>query len=294
MNPLDRFRPRDGAILDLTSLQALAATPDRMLGAWLGATWPGASAVVLRGLELEGEWTAGGPPGTVRLDKNSSGVYVSSGTALLTDAQGGRHLVEVSGAMRARWPTQAGAAVRGVLALVPRVRPASLEGGVAVARDELHLELGFVRPDQADEPALLPLAAAVGNGTDWATDLRRIWQPEHAAIRALLKRFEAIEQTVWQAEPEGAVWDRQILGRNWVRYQTVAASALQAARVTLSTRASSTLERVRLLSTLRGQLDQSVERAATELLQLVGPAEGAGPYRAVIDDLPPGGELGRR
>jgi len=280
---LDRFRPRDGAVLDLASLEAIAAAPDHLLSAWLAASWPGATAVVLSGLELDGEWTTDGPPGTVRPDSRSSGVSVSPGTALITDAAGRRHLVTLSEPLTASWPTHARSAVRGVLALVPRVHPASLDGGIAVAREQVTVELGFVRTEQADQAAILPLASAVGNGRDWATDLYRIWQPEHDAVQALLKRFETLEQTVWRAEPEGSVWDRQILGRNWVRYQTVGASALQAARIQLATRATSTLERVRLLRSLRGQLENSVERAATELLQLVGAAEGSGPYRAVLD-----------
>ena len=40
-------------------------------------------------------------------------------------------------------------------------------------------------------------------------------------------------------------------------------------------------DKVRLLDALYDQLHGSVERAATELLQMIGPAEGAGPYRAV-------------
>ena len=132
-----------------------------------------------------------------------------------------------------------------------------------------------------NQPFLLPLAASVGNGQDWATDLQRIWQPEHPAIQIILKKFEKIEQTVWKAEPEGSVWDRQVLGRNWVRYQTVAASALQAARLIIQSRAATTLDRVRLLSSLFNQLHMSVETSANELLQIIGPPEGAGPYRAI-------------
>jgi hypothetical protein len=103
----------------------------------------------------------------------------------------------------------------------------------------------------------------------------------------LVRRLDQIEQMVWRAEPEGSVWDRGILGRNWVRYQTVAASALQVGRMSLETRPTTTLDRVRLLGALRRQLAQSVERAATELIQVIGPAESAGPYRDALQ-LPAG------
>ena len=89
------------------------------------------------------------------------------------------------------------------------------------------MQLGFLKPDAPESAHLLPLARASGNSQDWTTDLARILQPEHPAIRQLLKRFERLEETVWNAEPEGAVWDRQVFGRSWVRYQTVASAAIQ-------------------------------------------------------------------
>ena len=144
------------------------------------------------------------------------------------------------------------------------MEPAILNGDVAVARETIELEVGFVKPEQAAQSYLVPLAQSLGNGRDWTTDIKRVWQPEHDAIRILLKRFEELEQLVWKAEPEGAVWERQVLGRNWVRYQTVAASSLQAARMFLETRPSSTLDRVRILKALKHQLKNSVERAATD------------------------------
>ena len=282
--PLNHFRPRDGALLDLETLDALAASPDRMLAAFLGVSWPGATCLVPDGLELVGEWSSTGPPGTVRPDSQAPGISVSPGTAVVSDVTGNRYLVHVEEEMRAEWPTSSGSSVRGVLVLIPRVEAASLNGDVAVARETVQLEIGFVKPAQAEQGYLLPLAQALGNGRDWTTDIKRIWQPEHDAIRILLKRFEELEQLVWKAEPEGAVWDRQVLGRNWVRYQTVAASSLQAARMFLETRPSSTLDRVRILKALKHQLKNSVERAATELMQMVGPPEGAGPYGVILED----------
>lgn len=278
------FRPRDGALLDLDSLRALATGPDRHLRAWLHSLAPGAAGVILEGLEPQGEASSGGPPGTVRPDAAAPGLTVSPGVAILVDRGGAPVLLRVEEPLSAPWPTAAGAAVRGVLVLVPRVEPARSGGELVVARDEATVELGFVRPDQPETTPRLALASAVGNGRDWMTDLARQWTPEHPAIRYLLKRLEAIDQLVWRADPEGAVWDRQVLGRNWVRYQTVAASALQSARMILETHSTTTVERVRLLGALRRQLQGSVERGATELLQLVGTPEGAGPYRAIFDD----------
>ena len=195
---------------------------------------------------------------------------------------GNRYLVHVEEELRAEWPTKSGSSVRGVLVLIPRVEPAKLNGDVAVARETIQLEVGFVKPEQAAQSYLVPLAQSLGNGRDWTTDIQRVWQPEHDAIRILMKRFEELEQLVWKAEPEG-VWERQMLGRNWVRYQTVAASSLQAARV---------IFRDPSVYTGPGQESQGaqasiggpVERAATELMQMVGPPEGAGPYVAILEE----------
>ena len=161
---------------------------------------------------------------------------------------------------------------------------ASLEGGVALARESVRVELGFRRPDQDSLGCVLPLAQSVNNGKDWALDIQRLWQPEHPATRLLLERFKKLEKAVWDAQPEGGVWDQQIHGRNWLRYQIIAASSIQSARSQLEIHALTTLQRIRLFTMLKESLKQSVERVATLLLQLVGPAEGAGSYASVLDE----------
>lgn len=275
---IDVFRPVEGAILDLASLESVADANDRFLGALLEITSPTSSGLVLSGLELEGDWSAVGPPGTVRPDAKSEGALISPGTAILTGRDGRRFLLNIEEPLFTKWPTRAGSAVQGVLVLVPEVDQESPQGALAVARERVRLVMGFVKPAVAHEPWVLALAASLGNDRDWITDLDRLLQPEHDAIQSLLKRFESLERLVWRAEPEGSVWERQVLGRNWVRYQTMAAASLQAARMSLQARATTTADRVRLLNGLFDQLHISVERAATELLQVVGAEDGAGPY----------------
>lgn len=274
------FRPAEGAILDLESLQAIATGENRLMSTFLDWAWPGSSGLILSGLELDGEWTSGGPPGTVRPDSRADTAVVSPGQAIVTSRSGRRYLLSVDKALEVKWPTAAGSAVRGILALVPQVDAPSKSKN-NVAREVVSARLGFVKPDRMDDPHLLPLAISLGNGKDWITDLRRVWPPNHTAIQNLLKQFEQLEQTIWRAEPEGSVWDRQVLGRNWVRYQTVAAAALQAARLNIQMRPSTTLERIRLLTALYDQLNRSVERAANELLQFAGATEEASPYSAL-------------
>jgi hypothetical protein len=287
----DVFHPVEGAVLDLESLQSISGGFELLQSSWLAGAWPDASGLVLDGLEIVGDWSPEGPPGTKRPEPSAKSVAVSPGRALVTGRNGRLYLIQLDKELKAKWPTSAGPAVDGVLVLVPKVEAASIDGDVLVARERLSVLLGFVKREQAKQPFLLPLAGAIGNGRDWATDLRRVWQPEHDAISILMKKFEKLEHTVWTAEPEGAVWDRQVLGRNWVRYQTVAASALQSARLILQSRAGTTLERVRLLDSLYQQLERSVERAANELLQVVGSADFTGPYEVIGpqgDDKKPG------
>lgn len=282
-----RFAPREGALLDLDSLVALAAGPDRAVALALDAWEPGAPGIVLDGLELEGELTPGGPPGTRRPDAAMPVARVSPGTAVVRDAGGRPHLLTIDRPLEVPWPSRSGAGLRGVLALGAEIEEGALLDGFAVAREEVSARLGFVRRERLGMAGTLPLAVAVGNGRDWATDLHRRWGPDHPALALLDKRLERLEQAIWNAEPEGAVWERQTLGRNWVRYQTTAAAALQAALMALRARPTTTGDRVRVLRALLRELRRTVERAATELLQIVGPPELPGPYSAVDPERAP-------
>jgi hypothetical protein len=275
----DIFHPVEGAVLDLESLSALSGMIGRVWDITLRRTQH--RSLILEGLELEGDWAPAGPPGTVRPEARSTEAVLSPGTALVRTEDGRSLPVEVRQPMRIPWPTSSGPAGRGVLVLVARPTAATSGSGLRVARQKVNIEVGFVRQEQAEVPWLLPVAQPVGNSRDWILDLARVFEPEHPAIELLLKRLDLLDQTIWRAEPEGSVWDRQVLGRNWVRYQTVAAAALQAARMTLRTQALTTRERVRLVGALFDQLHGSVQRAANELLQGIGRPDAAGPYAEV-------------
>jgi hypothetical protein len=210
------------------------------------------------------------------------GLRISPGKAIVTDKEGQRFVVSIPEEVRIPWPTKAGPAVHAALVMVLERTSCVTGSGMLVAREEITAKFGFVDIQLKDRPYYLPIAVATGNGQDWATDHSRIMQPEHPVIGLMIKRFEKLERTVWQAEPEGGVWDREVLGKNWFRYQTVGAAALQATRAMLMTYPSTTQDRVRLLKTLREQLQNSVEQASTELLQLIGSRDGAGPYVSVL------------
>ncbi len=276
------FSPQEGAVLDQISLQAIADVPNAMLGALMDGLAPSEDNIVLQGLDIAGDWAAGGPPGTKRPDPQSIGLRITPGKAIVTDKEGQRFLIDIPEEVRVPWPTKAGPAVHAALVMVLERKPCLVGSGLKVAREEVSARFGFVDLKLKDRPYYLPIAVATGNGQDWATDYSRMMQPEHPVIGLMVKRFEKLERTVWQAEPEGGVWDREVLGKNWFRYQTVGAAALQATRAMLMTYPSTTQDRVRLLKTLREQLQNSVEQASTELLQLIGSRDGAGPYAEVL------------
>jgi len=276
------FAPKDGAILDQVSLQAIADVPNLMLGALMDGFVPNEDNIILNGLDIAGDWAAGGPPGTKRPDPQSIGLRIGSGKAIVTDKEGVRFLVEIKEEVRIPWPTKSGPAVHAALVMVLERTQCLTGSGMQVAREEVTAKFGFVDLKLVDRSHYLPIAVATGNGQDWATDYSRILQPEHPVIGLIVKRFEKLERTVWQAEPEGGVWDREVLGKNWFRYQTVGAASLQATRAMLMTYPSTTQDRVRLLKTLREQLQSSVEQASTELLQIIGSRDGAGPYTQVL------------
>ena len=103
------FSPREGAILDLESLRTLALSPSELVGGWLSAIAPGDSGLVLEGLELVGELSQVGPPGTRRMpDVSAGGWTLGKGVALVTDESGRKHLLKVTEETPIRWPTADG------------------------------------------------------------------------------------------------------------------------------------------------------------------------------------------
>lgn len=99
----DLFRPREDAPLDLECLLAVADAPERLLAGWLDQRWPGATGLVLSGLELQGkpgreedpDLRNASPPGCVRPPARSTKVVLSGGTAVLTTREGRRVLLRM-------------------------------------------------------------------------------------------------------------------------------------------------------------------------------------------------------
>ena len=97
------FRPTDGAILDHESLQAIADTPSQLLSAYLDSLTPNTPNLVLYGLEMIGEMSAGGPPGSI-VNRGSCWCSVYTGAAILSDSAGKSCFT--SKKISLPWPTQ--------------------------------------------------------------------------------------------------------------------------------------------------------------------------------------------
>ena len=54
------FSPPKGAVLDQISLQAIAEVPNMFLGALMDGMVPQEDNIILHGLDIAGDWAAGG------------------------------------------------------------------------------------------------------------------------------------------------------------------------------------------------------------------------------------------
>ena len=82
------FTPQEGAVLDQISLQAIASIPNMFLGALMDGMVPDEDNIILHGLDIAGDWAAGGPPGTNVPDPQSIGLRISPGRQSLRIKKG--------------------------------------------------------------------------------------------------------------------------------------------------------------------------------------------------------------
>ena len=309
------FQPRDGAVVDLGSLAAVADVQDEALRAFLARVMPeprtavdvkpgksqptvgeersvATAGLILEGLEIKGRLVETGPPGTVEpLDEGH--LVISPGTAILSGLNGRRYLLRSEEDMVVEWARDArgdsvGRSFGGYLLLTADVVP-SAEGAMPLAREEVTLQAQFLEMERTPPRHAVVLAVSAGNQKDWSSDHARIYQPEHAVIQTLLAKLARLESFIWNAQPEGSVWNNQVFGRNWVRYQTAGAASLRSAMMSLQTRPTTTLDRTRILDALFEALHRSVEQAGSQLLRDLNAGEVASPYRRVGDRILRGG-----
>ncbi len=313
------FAPRNGTLLDLGSLEAVAnqpgpplweavkamirpdaVRPDIGLAGEPSEPYLG-DGVVLRGLDLRGTPAPNGPPGAVDLEKSGT-LAVNAGAALFwydgqllhVALEGAACLLPVAPELRrVGVPYDAGDPDEWMLAeqwmlaleLVPDDEDDDLDVPLRLARRSLRARLALTPVDTTVATPRLPLALLVPKTTRWETDLAALWQPEDPRTRKLVQALAAIEDVVWRATPMGLAWSQGTLGTDWLRYQASASAALQAANMQLQSRALSTVERVRLLKALHDRLASTVSEASRNLRNLLGTDQSLGPYGRLLADV---------
>jgi len=277
------FHAADGAMVDLTGLQAIAAAPDQAVFTALASVSATDSNLVLEGMSVsgsmlsssvsmpDGEGTRQVPLTNRGLMRLSSTVTVSRGLAVLQDQQGRRHTVR----LHEDTAPENTAPDSGALVLTVATRRDD-----ASARETVVPRLHFVPISEARAPHNLILAMTVHKGV-WASDVQRLLPPEHPIIQGILDMLAYLEHVTWTEDRHGWPWDRRQQGREWSRYQTTATLALQATRTALMSHASTTIDRIRLLRNLHFQLRRSIERAEQRMLKWMGATEAPDPYRTV-------------
>ncbi|MFT5679948.1 MAG: hypothetical protein ACI8RZ_000853 [Myxococcota bacterium] len=278
------FTAADGALVDLEGLEAIAASPHRVVDAMLTGISPTATGMIVSGLELEGNpmiWSVQlRQEEEVRqvdihargLTRPSKDFQISEGSAIVTDAEGKRHVVTIEHPMRPENRPSATSAL---------VLEIELVDSGEFARKEVHPRLRFVPLSQAGEPGRVIIASPAGSQA-WATDINRLYQPSHPVILNFLILLDYLEHVVWDSDRHGWAWQRRQQGREWSRYQTTATLALQATRTCLMSQATSTTERVRLLRNLIYELRRSIENAESSIVKWLGETSGPDPYRAAV------------
>ena len=287
-NSLDTFRVREGAVVDLLGLQAISNLPHHLLTSYLYSISPGSSALILHGLEPEGQRPkSSGPPGIMRFAIDR--ISLSPGVAILPDQEGRLVVVRFENSQDILTTEQQSAKHLRSLVLslhMEEGQTTDLQPRAASVVTPKFQVIPTIELEESDDSlSFLPVAHELGKKI-WTTDICRLWQPAHPAILMIFQMFDNLEDVIWNSDPSGDPWDLQSLGREWKTYQTKASVSVTSARMTLAGRASTTQDRVRLLQNLHWQLQRSVTKAATTLSKWMGIPKTAGQYAPVFSVYP--------
>lgn len=285
------FEPREGALLDMESLQAVRSVSGHLWTA-LQHILPSSSSdqpsagMVLEGLVVNGTPVLNGPPGALEpsIEEHAGGrkLQVGAGTALLCwggDAVTMRLAEPTDVELPAQWSP--GSAEVWKLCL----RADAAAGSGRSARAVLRPNLRVVRADAVDQSRDLVIAMSIPGARRWETDIAVLWSPGDERTRQVVDELAEIGEKVWSEAPQGLAWSQAVLGRDWLRYQSTASAALQCAGLALESRALTTSERVALLASLHARLEGSVPEAAARVRAMFGPSEADGPWARRLSTL---------
>ena len=277
------FVPKNGAPIDVQSIQAVADIPQTLLDAYLHLRWGiEHRGVVLLGLEPNGKRPKkNGPPGVMQF--SISNFVLSSGVAIVPiDNRPVLVRYEDSQVLQLEEPEKSLQKRAIVLKLSMQSQSQS---GKSLAHIKVSPMVLVVNQDAVDDANMTVLANELAPNI-WSTDVCRMVNKEHPLVDTLMSLFDTLEDKIWEADMHGQPWQVQRLGREWKTYQSKASVSVTAARMALSMKPTVTSERVRVLTNLHWQLQRSVEQAAQALSNWVGVLEAADQYSPVFSAPP--------
>lgn len=277
------FVPKNGASIDLHSVQAIADIPPTLLESYLQLRWgKDNKGVVLSGFEPNGKRPKkSGPPGVMQF--SISNCVLSSGVAIVPiDDKPILVRVEDPQALQLEEPEKSQHKRALVLKLASQSQSQS---GKNLAHVQVSPIVMVVNQDDVDRSNMTVLANELAPNI-WSTDVCRMVDKSHPLVDTLMGLFDILEDKIWEADMHGQPWQVQRLGREWKTYQSKASVCVTAARMALSMKPTVTSERVRILTNLHWQLQRSVEQAAQELSNWVGVLEAADQYSPVFSAPP--------
>lgn len=277
------FVPKNGAPLDMTSLDAISEMPNHLLSSYLGLRLGSDSyGLVLSGLEPNGKRSKkSGPPGVMQF--SITNCILSKGVAIVPTE--GRFVVvnvEESQVLQLEEPEKS-QEKRSLILKVTKKQ--TMRDGKTMAHQTLTPLVMVVNQSAVDHSNMTILANELAPNI-WSTDVSRLANIDHPIIETLIGLLDKLEDKVWESDMHGQPWQVQRLGREWKTYQSKASVAITAARMTLSMKPTATQERVRVLTNLHWQLQRSVEQAAQSLANWVGVLEAADQYSPVFSAPP--------
>lgn len=277
------FVPKNGAPIDVQSIQAIADIPQTLLESYLMLRWGEEHrGVILSGLEPNGKRPKkNGPPGVMQF--SISNFVLSSGVAIVPiDNTPVLVRCEDSQVLQLEEPEKS-QHKRAIVIKLSVQNPS--QSGKNLAHIKVSPMVLVVNQDAVDEANMTVLANELAPNI-WSTDVCRMVNKDHPLVDTMMSLFDTLEDKIWEADMHGQPWQVQRLGREWKTYQSKASVCVTAARMALSMKPTVTSERVRVLTNLHWQLQRSVEQAAQTLSNWVGVLEAADQYSPVFSAPP--------
>lgn len=279
---IDVFVPKNGAVVDLVGLKSIEQISSICLDGYLNTRWSNTPSLILGGLEPSGKRPKKGPPGIMQFSLQN--FTLSPGKAVLPTEDGKCFVVEIEEPQVIQLEEPSSSKMMRGLVMRLHLRRRNQEGR-EFASEMVSPVVDVLPYDQIDKSKMVVLARELAPSI-WATDVQRLFHPEHLVIQSIVQFFDHLEDVIWNSDRHGKMWQVQSLGREWKTYQTKASVAVTAARMVLSARPSTTPDRVRCLTNLHWQLQRSVEDAAKALEKWMGVVEAAGEYTGFFSAAP--------